>query len=288
MANIIERLFKEFNVKEIKYCVLRKYHELPKTPKGDIDLLIRKKDFKNAREIVRKLGFVSYPFTEPHYFYFSYDKKIGLVNLDVVLIDELFPIKKFKGFYIARDGEDFRIKKSFLKKVKTNLKRKLFYLFRGKLICFIGPDGCGKSTMVDKVHSELKSYPIKKQKIYFGSRKSEKIFRVFDLSHKIFRVHLNKFLGRITFTDRYVYLTFRHNKNLNKLVRIIAPKPNKVYLLKVDTETILERKKELSKKEIEMLYRWFRRIDGVEEIDGGGNLEDNVEKVIMDVLTSKP
>jgi len=287
MVNILERLFNELNKNKIKYCVLRKYQNLPEKPLGDVDLLIERESFGSALKIIKKLDFVFYPFTQPHYFFFGYDKKIGLVNLDVVLTNRLFEIERFKNFYIPAHGRDLRIRKLFLGKIKTNLQRKFYYLFKGKVISFIGPDGCGKTTFINSVYSILENYGVKKQKIYFGSRVDNKLYRVFDLSKKVLHVYLNKFLGRITFTDRYVYLTFRNNAFLNKVIRFLAPTPDKVYLLKVDVGEILRRKKELSKEKIEELYRFYSRIKGAIEIDNNKEVEENLEVVVRDVLNNR-
>ncbi|MDO8467788.1 MAG: hypothetical protein Q7S56_02470 [Nanoarchaeota archaeon] len=283
MENSLERLFSNFNKNKIDFCILRKYQELPKKTIGDVDILINKEDFTEALKIVNKEDFVFYPYTEPHYFFFKHDIELGLITLDITK-GKMLSKEKLRNFYIPKDGQDIRIKKGILQKLRTNLRRKLHYLFNGKLICFIGPDGSGKSTYARKVLHELESYPLKKELIYFGTRSNSKIIRVFDLIYKICKVYLNKFLGRITLTDRYIYLTFRKRPFLNNLIRILVPKPNKIYLLEAKPETIRKRKKELSVEEIKELYEHYSKINRVIKVNNEDKLDKNINGIVNEIL----
>lgn len=284
MVNSLEVLFKRFNLNGIKYCILRKYEGLPFKIKGDIDILVEEKDFKKILETVRKEGFLYYPFTEPHFFFFKYCSEVGLIKLDITKRERILPRKKFKNFYIPKGSRDIRIKKSIVKKLKTRSKRLLHYSFSGKLICFEGPDGCGKSTLARSTKEVMSNYPIRSDLIYFGTKKWGKLYRILDLLRKILLIYKNKFLGRITFTDRYIHLTFRNYPILNKLVRILSPKPDRVYLLVAPVSVILDRKKELSPREIIDLYEYYAKLKHLRKIDSGEKVGKNLSFVINDVL----
>ncbi|MEK6894937.1 MAG: hypothetical protein AABX48_00260 [Nanoarchaeota archaeon] len=283
MENSLERLFINFDKNKVDFCILRKYQELPSKTNGDVDILINKENFTEALKIVNGESFVFYPYTEPHYFFFKHDINLGLVTLDLTK-GEMLSKEKFKDFYVPKDGQDIRIKKGFLSKLKTNLRRKIHYFFNGKLICFIGPDGSGKSTYARKVLHEIESYPLKKELIYFGTRRSGKIIRIFDLFFKVCKVYLNKFLGRLTLTDRYIYLTFRKRPFLNNLIRILVPRPNKIYLLEAKPETIRKRKKELSIEEIKRLYDHYSKIKGVTKVNNEDKLDKNINGIVNEIL----
>jgi thymidylate kinase len=272
--NILEKLFNELNQKKIDYCILRKYENLPNQPNGDVDLAVNKQDSAKVLSIIKNLKFIFYPYTKPHYFFFFYDKEIGLVKLDLVLLKNLPKLKKFKNFYVPMNNVDVRLKKGIFSKIQTNLQRKWHYLFRGKLICFIGPDGSGKSTLMNKTFEALEEFPLKKKKVYFGSKKGGKLYRIFDLKLKLLKVYLNLFLGRMIFTDRYIYLTFRKNKALMNLVRFFAPQPNIVFVMKASPESIHKRKKELSVDEINEQYELFANLKNVVEISTESKIKD--------------
>jgi len=285
MKNLVTRLFDVLNKEKINYCVIRKYRFLPSKFFGDIDLAVKKEDFRKVDRIFRKQGLIFYHFTQPHYFYFGYDKHLGLVKFDVIKLKNLPIIKRFKNFYVMKDdGEKFRIKKSFLLRIYTFLMRKVYYLFKGKVFCFIGPDGSGKSTLVKKTLETLKDFPIKTQKIYFGTKKGGKFYRIFDLIKKIINIYLNILLGKITLTDRYIYLTFRENKILQKIIRFIAPTPNVVFLAKISPKRLLRRKKEIDEKEIKKQYKLFESIKNVIKINTEKNIERNIEEIVNVIL----
>ncbi|MFA5020203.1 MAG: hypothetical protein WC533_03830 [Candidatus Pacearchaeota archaeon] len=282
--NILEQIFSGFNKQEINYCIIRKYDYLPFTPIGDVDIAVKSQNFEKLIGIIKNLGFIFYPYTEPHYFWFYYDSEIGLVKLDIIKLKEMPETIKFKGFYILKNIQDIRLKKSLFKKIKTNLQRRLYYLGKGKLIAFIGPDGSGKSTLTKKVYESLEGFQIKKEIRYFGTKKGGKFYRIIDLSLKIIKTYIDLFLGRMILADRYVYLTFRNNKRMNKLVRAIAPKPNKIYILKVPSDIILKRKKELTRYEIKGLYMWFKNIKDAETIDTSRSPKKSADFVAKEIL----
>jgi thymidylate kinase len=144
---------------------------------------------------------------------------------------------------------------------------------RGKLIVFVGPDGCGKTTLSNSFLDAIESFPEKKIKIYFGSRKGNRFYRIFDLIKKIAKVRINILLGRIIVTDRYIYLTLRKSF-LKKIIRSIAPKPSLIFFLETNSKIILKRKQELNEKQINELNNLFKGIKNVNAI----NVENSIQE----------
>lgn len=281
MTNPLKELFGELNQNRISYCVARKYEGLPYKIKGDVDIIVEKKDAVKILKLIEKKGFLLYPFTEPHKFYFIYNKESGLINLDIVVFNKLPEIKKYNNFYVPKKETELRIKKPFFRRIITNLKRKLHYLFRGRVIAFVGPDGCGKSTLSKGTCKAIKKFPIKKERIWFVTTKGS---RILDLLLKIIKIHLNKITGRITITDRYIYLTFKNHKFLKKLVRFISVKPDMIILPKIDAKIIKKRKNELSEEDILKQYKLFEQLENVKKIDNTQKIPDVIEHISNEIL----
>ena len=267
MKNLLEKLFEEFNKKRISYCIRSRYNHLPKSlDNGDVDILLEKEDFLKFIEIIKKFKFKFYPYTQPNFFYFLYDKELGLIHLDVILIKKMIPIKKFNDFYIPANENPISNKKTFLQKIKTSFQRKIYFLFRGKVIVFEGPDGSGKSTLANAVYAALEKFPIKKEIIHFATHfkksKPSALKRLVTRNFSIFKVYWNVLFGKLTLTDRYIYLTFRKNHVvLRKLLRALAPKPDIVFVMKASLEEIRKRKigqrDLLSNEMIKELYKVY-------------------------------
>ncbi|WP_254543856.1 nucleotidyltransferase family protein [Halomarina pelagica] len=54
---ILERLFDEFNERDVRYVVPRKYDLLPETPRGDVDIYVDAAEFETAIDVCERLGF---------------------------------------------------------------------------------------------------------------------------------------------------------------------------------------------------------------------------------------
>jgi hypothetical protein len=286
--NLVEKFLRELKKFKIKYCILRNYENLPKDPKekgGDIDILVEKNDFSRTVDIVKKQGFVQYPFCHPHFMFFQYDRDFGWVKLDIIR-GKVPQTKKFKFFRVPKHKIEYRLKKSLAQRVWTRILRDTFFLFRGRLICCIGPDGSGKSTISKIIKKELDFFPRKVKRIYFGTRYGGRFIRMFDLLIKVFDIFLNKILGNIIVTDRYIYLTFRKNPILSRIIRKIAPTPDLVFLMRVNPSSIRKRKDELSVNEIKEQYLLFEKIKGVQEIDCSRKRisKKEIEKIIKKIL----
>ncbi len=292
--NILEKLFKQLETEKISYCVRSRYKHLPKSlDNGDIDLLLEKNDFIKFIEILKKFRFKFYPYTQPNFFYFLYDKELGLIHLDVLLIKKMVSIKKSNCFYIPVDEKHISNKKTFFQRIKTGIQRRIHYLFRGKVIVFEGPDGSGKTTYVNAVYNSLKYFPLKKEIVHFAThfknKKPSALKRFLTRNWSIFRVYWNIFLGRLTLTDRYIYLTFRKNHQfLRKLLRILSPKPDAVFVMRASPEEIQKRKSGqrdlLSNEMIRELYKIYDKIPDKIDIGTEKPIKENLEFVVNVIL----
>ncbi|MEO1927631.1 MAG: P-loop NTPase fold protein [Nautiliaceae bacterium] len=138
-----------------------------------------------------------------------------------------------------------------------------FFKKRGKVIAFIGVDGSGKSTVI-KILKEYFGY----KTFYLGDRsiKFSKLYKIKYLKpisifiqyfEKLFRVLYIKLLtlkGNHILTDRYYFennISGTKGIIYNILYNKLFIKPDIVVVLWADSEEILKRKKEMSKKDIE-------------------------------------
>ncbi|MCH7568290.1 MAG: AAA family ATPase [Nanoarchaeota archaeon] len=293
--SFVRNLFDDFNKKKVNYCVRGKYKHLPKTLNcGDVDILITKKDFNLARKIIKSKGFVFYPFTQPNLFYYYYDKDLGMIHLDILLADKFPKIKKYKNFYIPYDGKPIPNKKKLSQIIYTGIRRRLYYLLRGRVICFEGPDGSGKSTYANAVYEALKRHGLKKELIHFATpfskgKKPSALKRLYTRTYSIIKTYKNRILGRITITDRYIYLTFRKsNPFLRKFLLFLTPTPDIVFVMKASPTTIRKRKKgqrdRLSIEMIKELYNLYESISRAKLIDTEKPIEENMHYIVNDIL----
>ncbi|NCO11496.1 hypothetical protein CO038_04725 [Candidatus Pacearchaeota archaeon CG_4_9_14_0_2_um_filter_39_13] len=297
MKNSINRIFGTFNRLKISYLIRGRYKHLPDVlDGGDVDLLIKQDDIKKAKEIIRREGFRHYPYTQPNLFYLKYDKSLGLILLDVLPASRFPEVKKHKTFFIPKDDNKIPNKKPFLHKIYTGIRRRAYFLFRGPLIIFEGPDGSGKTTNAKALYESLKRFPMKKEFIHFATpfkkdgAKPSSFDRARTRMTAIIKVWKNRILGRLTITDRYIYLTFRKKPFLRDLIRTLAPKPNALFLMKADVKTIRKRKEgqrdQLSEEMIKELYKVYEDVRGIKiiEIDTKKPIDKNLERITNLVL----
>ncbi|MEK6844985.1 MAG: hypothetical protein AABX44_01895 [Nanoarchaeota archaeon] len=294
MKNLLENLFEEFNKKRISYCIRSRYKHLPRNLEGgDIDMLLEKKDFLKFIEIIKKFKFKFYPYTKPNFFYFLYDKNLGLIHLDVILTRKMIPIKKFNNFYIPADNKPIPNKKAFLHKIKTGLRRRIYWLFNGPVIVFEGPDGSGKTSNAKAVYDALEKFPLKRDFVHFATHfkksKPSALKRLITRNFSILKVYWNIVFGKLTITDRYIYLTFRKKHLfLRNLLRALAPKPDIIFVMKVSPEEIRKRKTGqrdlLSNEMIHELYRVYNSISGKIDIDTKKPIKENLEFMVNLIL----
>ena len=247
-------LDKKFKKKIPKFYIPNGVNELgyiepapyPKLAIGKINIKIDKKNFQNFHKIIREMGFIFFP--KKRFEYFLFDRKIGLVWISL-LID-----------------------------IKVNVN------FYGKLICFVGPEGSGKTTTLSAVYTALENFPIEKKLMTFSSFKDSKLWRIYDLSKKLIS---SKFKGKkLILTDRYIYLTFRKNLILKRILKLFSPKPDIVFVMKSNYNALKERRGPLcsSRENVKNMYDLFGEAENKIEIDTSQNREKNLEFIINKIL----
>lgn len=300
MKNTLSEIFDEFNRRKIKYCIRGKYKHLPRTlNKGDIDMLIYRKDFPLAKKILRKRNFVFYPFTSPNLFYYYFDKNLGLIQMDILLSENFPEVKKFRNFFITKDEKPIPNRKSFYKKIFTGTRRRLYWSFNGPVIAFEGVDGSGKTTNVNSAFKSLKRLGLGKNVVKFstplnknGSSPS-RFKRFYTRVFSIIKVWQNKILGRMTITDRYIYLTLRKkNQFLRNILLFLTPRPTVLFITKAPISEIQKRKKGqrdfLSSEKIRELYAVYESVKKVRkvELDTTKPLNKNLDIMVNEILKS--
>ena len=94
----IVKMFEDYEKKNISYCVLRNYERMPKDHGNDLDILVKKNDFKKTvscvRNLAKKFRWRVLAVVNPFGMH-----KIYLYNnmLDSVLIVDLFKDISWKG-----------------------------------------------------------------------------------------------------------------------------------------------------------------------------------------------
>jgi hypothetical protein len=218
-------------------------------------ILLNFKDKNQVKKVLERKGFKENPLARGKGYYY-YDESLGLLY---------FPIEEYKD------------------------TRKKIHFNKGKIICFISPEGGGKSSLLSSTYMILDNYQFPRKVLHFGSLKPSRAYRVFDLSKKILLLWLNNLLGRITLTDRYIYLTFSENKILRKIIRILAPTPDIIFILKANYKTLKKRRGVLCppKKRIDEIYATFEEIihDNKITLNSERSIEKNLSIVIPAILS---
>ena len=173
------------------------------------------------------------------------------------------PIKNFDTFLNIVKRDHFSLLsylkfKYILQYLKVKFLRK-----RGKIITFLGVDGAGKTTVIEKLQKGLgyKSY-------YLGDRsiRWSKFYQVSYLKPisifiqylekllRVFKIYLFTLRGKNIITDRYYFQEDRKSikgKLYHLLYNKFFIKPDIVIVLWADSEVILSRKQEITQKDIE-------------------------------------
>jgi|GEM_PF-2161639 len=293
--NILAKIFEEFKKNKIDYCIRSRYKHLPDTlDGGDVDVLVNKKDMSCAEKILKEKDFFFYPYTEPNKFYFKYDRSLGLILFDILPTYEMIQKEEHNGISVPKEDIKVPNRKKLHQKAYTGIRRRLYFMFSGPIIVFEGPDGSGKTTNAEALYSSLKKFPMKKEFIHFATKFKDKkpsiLKRFFSRISALLRVYYNVFLGRMTITDRYLYLTFRKKPFLKKILWKIIPEPDLLFIVKASPSIIRKRKKGqrdlLSKEMISELYTIYSEGKTKKRIfiDTSKSLEENIETVINETI----
>jgi thymidylate kinase len=214
-----------------------------------------------------------------------FNKKYSKKIIKLIKKRDLEMLFKLRGnlvrFHLTKNP--FEILKIFISKIMRFKNYfhldKFFYLINpfkwAPLICFIGADGSGKSTMVKESQNYLNSFGIKnisfsggvfsgmkiirdekKIKSYperISSQKREnnlKLFlRLILQIPKQIKIGFYRKRGFVVVTDRYLYdLVFFYKAKgfFRKLTKILSQKPSACFYVKVDPKKILKRNDELN------------------------------------------
>ncbi|WP_456457106.1 hypothetical protein [Nitratifractor sp.] len=138
-----------------------------------------------------------------------------------------------------------------------------FFKKRGKVIAFIGIDGSGKSTIIDILRRDFgyKAFYLGDRSVKFSNLYKMKFLKPFSIFIQYFEkllrvayIKLSTLRGKHIVTDRY-YFEMRKDSLKSKIYDILYNKlfikPDVVVVLYNSPETILQRKKEASRQEIE-------------------------------------
>jgi len=269
--NSLIAFFEKLKDQNVKYDILngkKKIFKYPKIklPKGtnelgylekmpypkelieNVKILVDKNSLEKIRKISRDLGFILHFRTSLSLVYFYYDISLGLYKLEILTS----------------------------KKTKINVSPK------SKFICFVSPEGGGKTSMLSAVYTALEKYPIGREVMTFSSFRQSRLHRVYDLEKKILKVYANKFSRKIMLSDRYMYLTFRNSPFLKKIINLISPEPDLVFVMKASYDVLKKRRGPLcsSKENVDSIYELFDKAKNKVIINSETPIEKNLEIVV--------
>ena len=237
---------------------------------------LKQKYFNNPQKYKRCINTIRYilllrGFNKKYFDFFKENKKYIEENSYCLEYLNIFPFrKKIKDFdeFLKLIKRDTYMLLKYIK-VKYLLKYLLVKIFkkRGKLVAFLGIDGSGKSTIIDILHLELGH-----NKVYLGDRsirfgkfyqinalKPFSIFiQYFEKLFRVIKIKLFTLRGKTILSDRYYFYIQKDNgiKRIlyNAFYNIFFIKPDVTIVLYESAEVILERKKEVTKEQIEEFY----------------------------------
>ena len=191
---------------------------------------------------------------------------------------------------------------------------------KGLMIVFLGTDGSGKTSIIDKLEIELNKRGINKNieyyhwrpgvvvkkkdantnikephdKLPYGKLKSYLKFMIINIDYTLgylLKIKSQIKSGKIVVFDRYYYdyyldkLRYRLNISdyLIKLFQYIIPTPDKAFLLIGSPENIYERKKEISIEEVKKQVNTMKKIKNVIPNSKEINVDDSLDKVINNI-----
>ncbi len=265
--DIIKKIFKELNSKSIKYSI-------DKMPIG------RLQKFKISRG-VNELGYI-----QPAPYPKNLIKKISL-KIDKGNVNSLAKILKNLNFtFFPYKGLNFFLfdKTHGLLEIEADANIKAKKIPRKNFICFVGAEGSGKTTTLSAVYTALENFPVKIKIMNFSSFRESKIWRIYDLTKKIFIIIFNK--NKLILSDRYIYLTFSKNKIFKKILKFLTPEPDIVFIMKCDYKILKKRRGTIcsNRENVERMYSLFREAKNKIEIDTSKNNADNLTFIVNKIL----
>ncbi len=208
-----------------------------------------------------------------------------------------------------------------LKLVFYEIVRKIKRVFEptGIMVSFLGPDGTGKTTLINKIICEH-LLPFRKVKIFhlkprvIGQKAEgtpvinpheQKKYRPFLSYIKLFHFQFDYLIGLFTkiipykiissiiIFDRYyediyidpVRIRYGGNLHIAKVMRKIIPNPDIQFVLTANPNIIFSRKKELPKSKIKQLVLKYRSLpnDKYIQIDTGSDIEQIKIRVLNEI-----
>jgi thymidylate kinase len=169
-----------------------------------------------------------------------------------------------------------------------------FFKKRAKVVTFLGIDGSGKTTVIEHLERDfgyhvfyLGDRSIRFSKLYTISfLKPLSIFiQYFEKLLRVLKIYILTFRGKNILTDRYYYFDGESFSLKGKIYTLLYNKlfikPDIVIVLWADSQTILQRKQEVSQEEIELFNRSIERLPfkNVYTIKNE-NLDETLNKII--------
>lgn len=187
-------------------------------------------------------------------------------------------------------------------------------------ICFLGPDGSGKSTIIEGVKSQnpfvnfnyFHLKPIKKKKNSstvhdpHGSVPYSPLLSYLKLGYLVFQYNINWILSiwplKVTPTiiifDRYFDDIIADPKRYRyggvvfavKVARLLIPKPELTFVLLAETQVIYSRKKEVTVEELQLQLNRYTHLSEEYEytkIDVSHSVAQIVNQVLIEILNKK-
>jgi len=260
-------------------------------PEIDVDKYILDKEYRKACDLVRYVLLLkkekkdreklkqNFNKLEDYFYQFFHEKNVifkkfpeNYTILEKILDEDIFYMFKYlKKYY-------------FLKYLKNKVKLIFNILFKGRCVCFEGPDGSGKSSIINNL-KKLDDYRF--VYVYMWNKDvfiddlvknmPDNILIKILLNFLLFfinwykyitKIWINKIKGKIVLAERWptyeYYILYKKDKKilavLYYLYNYFFPKPDITFILKVDPKIITERKNELEFEEILKLYEIYHTL----------------------------
>ncbi|GEM_PF-2697541 len=231
--------------------------ECPKPFFNSLEINVDDKNLEKVLRLIKEKGFLKVFSLENSSIHYLYNRKEGLLEININLSKKITRKKK-------------------LRKIGK----------KGFFICFVAPEGGGKTSSLSGAYMIFENFPVKKEYLTFSSFKESRLHRIADIKKKLLRILYSRIKGKLIFTDRYLYLTFRNRPFLRKLLWKIIPEPDIVFIMKAPYKVLKKRRGPLCKpeREVREIYSLFERAQNKIKINSQKKLEKNLEIIINSIL----